>query len=120
MILIFGDTDEPILAEDNYSSVVFGRILILFEHQVRILVFDLLKRQEDLSFLLNLSKQVSDLLGGLWLLLLDVSVSQEGDLGGLRFWNNRCLSLLLELTCSWPTRHYGLSELIASGSSGHL
>jgi len=87
---------------------------------MRVLIFDLFKRQENLSFLLNLSEQIGDLFSSFWFLLLDVSVSQERNLGSLRFGNKCCLSFLLKLTCSWSTSHHRFSKLIASGTSCHL
>jgi len=34
LILIFGYTDESVLAKDNNSSIVFWWIFVLFKHQM--------------------------------------------------------------------------------------
>lgn len=86
LFLVFCDANETILTKYLDSSIIFRRIFILFEHQVRIRIFVYLKRDEMLllvSFLSNLFEKIDNLLGRLWLLLHYISVSQEGDLSCL-------------------------------------
>ena len=55
--------------------MVLSWLLALLEDKLTVRVLDLLKRQEDLVLLLQLSQQSCDLLRCLWVLLSDVLVA---------------------------------------------
>lgn len=122
LLLIFSNTNKTILTKYLDSSVIFGRIFILFEHQVRIWILVDLERYEMLllvSFLINLFEKIDDLFRRLWLLLHNVPIAKEWNLRCLRFCYNRT-SLLIKLTRCGSGSQNRILIMVISCSPGHV